>query len=214
MGVDVNSSAFNFRLINPNPDSTHPTITLDQPAQLTDKLVDIPAGEAPKLIVSGSIVDLNNNGVAGSGLSHFSFTLENVTTTKELHVYVSPEDLDQNGNFLKSIDLSNEAPGSFKVKYANFSDQANNWISYSDDWWNADGEKLRFLNSGFDFDQWEFTLKNNDFDDTPPQGTVSVPAQLKDGILDVSNGESALLNYQAIFDDGTGSGFDYFSIDL
>ena len=79
---------------------------------------------------------------------------------------------------------------------------------------NADGEKLRFLNSGFDFDQWEFTLKSNDFDDTPPQGTVSIPAQLKDGILDVSNGESALLNYQASFDDGTGSGFDYFSVDL
>ena len=214
VGVDVNSSAFNFRLINPNPDSTLPSIQLNQPVQLTDKVLDIPNGESSKLLASGNIIDLNNNGVTGSGLSHFSFTLEDVSTTEEHYIYISPEDLDSNGNFLKTIDFGNEAPGSFKIKYANISDQAGNSIWYSDDNWNADAKKLEFLNAGFDFDQWEFTLKNNDFDNTPPQGTVNVPTQLTDGILDISNGESALLKYNGNFSDGTGSGFDYFYVDL
>ena len=115
--------------------------------------------------------------------------------------------------FFKKIDLSNEAPGSFKVKYANFSDQANNSIWYSDDSGDADGQKPKFLNAGFDFDQWAFTLKNG-FDNTPPQGVISMPVQLEDGVLNISDGETALLNYQASFNDGTGSGFDYFSVEL
>ena len=90
----------------------------------------------------------------------------------------------------------NEVPGSLKVKYANLSDQANNNVWYSDDNWNADGDKLRFPNAGFDFDQWNLHLRIMILIYASP-GCCFYAGSVKDGILDVSNGESALLNYQA-----------------
>ena len=64
-----------------------------------------------------------------------------------------------------------------------------NWDSTSGLWSSDDDNKARFKEVGFDLDPWELTLKNDNYDNQPPQGDFDVPKQLGDSILDISAGE-------------------------
>ena len=114
-GLDVNSKAFNFRLLNTNVDTVLPTVQLEQPVQIKDGVLDIPAGESSSLKLKGTITDLNDSGNPGSGLSSLSLRFEDVATQKQKSLYLSSSDLDGSGNFEKSLDFSNEAPGSWRL---------------------------------------------------------------------------------------------------
>ena len=220
-GIDVNSSAFNFRVLNSNVDEVLPTVNLEHASQIKDGVLDIPAGESSALELQGTITDLNNSGNPGSGLSSLSLEFEDVATQSNQSFYLSPSDLDGSGKFKKTLDFSNEAPGTWRITYAYLSDKAGNSLRYSIDWneenqaWDIDDDnKARFKELGLDFDQWEFTLKNDDYDNLPPQGTFTTPDQLSDGVLDLDSGETSSIVFAGTLTDQGKSGVNYLSINL
>ena len=113
-GIDVNSDAFNFQIVGTTPESTLPNVSLFQDQSLEDGVLDLTIGESSKLYFEGTIVDLDDQGGVGSGLSSLSLTLQDVSTKEQKGIYISSDDLDESGRFRLSLTslMSDLDPGS------------------------------------------------------------------------------------------------------
>jgi hypothetical protein len=218
-GIDLTSNVFNFTVINPNQDTTPPTLlNLVGPSQLDDGILDL-GGTNPEsaiLSYSGSFSD------DISGFDYFNIQLINLDTGNYKYFSINDwsSDFDSTtGNFTADIDFTWAAAGEWTVDSAWLTDKAGNQISYwrdNDD--SSDQDLQDFLNAGIDLTSnvFNFTVINPNQDTTPPTLLNLIgPSQLDDGILDLggTNPESAILSYSGSFSDDT-SGFDYFNIDL
>ena len=61
---------------------------------------------------------------------------------------------------------------------------------------------------------FNFTINNLNSDSVPPRVDFKTPLQLKDGVLDIINGESSVIKFEGSIDIGKGSSLDNLYVEL
>ena len=195
-GLDL--SALTFALNNPNADLALPVFTGLTLSQGTSISVET----NPLLTISGNV----NDG-SGSGFSGLSLILAHANGTERI-IELNPdsEALQPNGDFSITTDFSYAASGSWSLKEAFLMDDAGNTASYYNGDWDSSTEAEKFLNSGIDLTQFDFTVSNSN------QADISLPT-VSELALPFRDGNTVKLTGK--IDDGLGgSGLDNFQINL
>ena len=169
------------------------------PEQLSDGILDINAGEESTLEFTGSVSD----GAGSSGLSYLSIRLENKETDDSFDLYLYSNDLTNTGEFSLKEDFQWKE-GSYRPVSASINDQAGNHEGI-DRVWSDGGEQELTIDqiqafqekTGIDLSSYtfNFTVKNDNADKSPPQAKFNIPNQLSDGILDSRSGEDSTLEF-------------------